>query len=77
MQFTFNKLDDKVIESNDLVHISIEDYLVFQELAIPYAEVDDAWDSQNEACNAYAAVCHEFGGSTIRMRYATRVLRER
>ena len=46
MQFASNKLDDKVIESNDLNHVSIEDGLLFQEFTILYAEVDDAWTAR-------------------------------
>jgi hypothetical protein len=63
VQFAFDKLDDEVFESNDLAHPSIKDDLFFQELAILYAEVDNAWNGKNDACDAYAAVCHEFGRS--------------
>jgi hypothetical protein len=50
VQFAFNKLNDKVIESNDLAHVSIEGDLLFQKVAILYAEIYDTWDGKNEAC---------------------------
>jgi hypothetical protein len=63
VQFAFDKLDDEIFESNDLAHPSIEDDLLFQKLAILYAEVDNAWNGKNDTCDAYAAVCHKFGKS--------------